>query len=154
MGENQKACNIITEEYLLGEIKKKVKEAFKQKKSRETQQFRELQQYLRKIKKIPDLSLYEEKRLWRKLKEKGGNKVVEEKIIKAKLKALIPVAENYKDNIYLTFQEILIKGEEGLREALKLLRWRKGIEEDFLKRALWWVKKALFLAKLRKRNNY
>ncbi|XOB40719.1 MAG: hypothetical protein ACKKMR_01770 [Candidatus Nealsonbacteria bacterium] len=109
------------------DIKKKVKEATEEKLKRGIQQTKQLQQYLKKIDKIPPLSPKEENKLWKKIKEREGDKKLENKILKANLKLVVSTAKKIikRPDIRARFTllELISIGEESLRATIKVHRW-------------------------------
>lgn len=117
------------------------------KKEREIQQSGELRQCLKKVDKAPYISFEEENHLWRKIKEKGGDKNLEDKIFEANLKLVIRIAKKYnRDNNNLTFLELILAGEEGLKRAIEVFKWRRRGRGKFSTYAKWWIKRAIIEA--------
>ena len=125
-----------------GVIKRRINESFTQKKVRETQQSERLYQYLKKIEKLPPKSVKEENRLWKRIKEREKDKEAEKELVRAYLKKVIPVAEKYKDNPYLTFLELILAGTEGLYEVIKTFRWRTR-QKPPSHYLIWWIRKGI-----------
>jgi DNA-directed RNA polymerase sigma subunit (sigma70/sigma32) len=78
-----------------------------------------------------------------KNKRKKGDKKLEEKIFKANLKLIIPIAKKYKNNPSLTFLELLLEGEKGLKKAIEAFKWRWKNGDKFSSYAHWWIQQAI-----------
>jgi len=126
-----------------GETRNKFGEGAKSKKEREIKQSEELQQYLRKITRISTMSLDQENRLWREIKKKEGDKRLEGKIFETNLRLVISIAKKYRDNDSLTFFELIKAGEEGLKRAIEVFKWRRERRKKFSSYAEWWIRRAI-----------
>ena len=100
-----------------------------------------INQYLKKISKIPLLSPEEEKKLARKAKE--GDEKALKKLVESNLRFVVSVAKQYI-GYGLPFSELIAAGNLGLLEAAKRFDPERGVK--FISYAVWWIRQAIMQA--------
>ncbi len=100
-----------------------------------------INQYLKRIAKIPLLSPEEEKELARRAKQ--GDKEALKKLVESNLRFVISVAKQYI-GYGLPFSELIAAGNLGLLEAAKRFDPDRGVK--FISYAVWWIRQAIMQA--------
>ncbi len=100
-----------------------------------------INQYLKKISKIPLLSPEEEKELAKRAKE--GDQEALKKLVESNLRFVISVAKQYT-GYGLPFSELIAAGNLGLIEAAKRFDPDRGVK--FISYAVWWIRQAIMQA--------
>ena len=100
-----------------------------------------INQYLKKISKIPLLKPEEEKELARRAKK--GDKEALKKLVESNLRFVVSVAKQYL-GYGLPFSELIAAGNLGLLEAAKRFDPDKGVK--FISYAVWWIRQAIMQA--------
>jgi len=115
-----------------------IKELLAETKKRDKEQSKQLQGYLKKIGKIPQITPEEEKKLWgrKKIIETGGDKILEKKIFNAYRKLTVSVADKLIEKSHFrkifTRLELILLAERILQEVIKSYAWRRSkIKIDF-----------------------
>lgn len=100
-----------------------------------------INQYLKRISKIPLLSPEEEKELARRAKE--GDEEALKKLVESNLRFVVSVAKQYI-GYGLPFSELIAAGNLGLLEAAKRFDPERGVK--FISYAVWWIRQAIMQA--------
>ncbi len=100
-----------------------------------------INQYLKKISKIPLLSPEEEKEL--AYKAKKGDEEALKKLVESNLRFVVSVAKQYI-GYGLPFSELIAAGNLGLLEAAKRFDPDRGVK--FISYAVWWIRQAIMQA--------
>ncbi len=100
-----------------------------------------INQYLKKISKIPLLTPEQEKELAKKAKE--GDQEALKKLVESNLRFVISVAKQYI-GYGLPFSELIAAGNLGLIEAAKRFDPDRGVK--FISYAVWWIRQAIMQA--------
>ncbi len=100
-----------------------------------------INQYLKKISKIPLLTPEEEKELAKRAKE--GDQEALKKLVESNLRFVISVAKQYI-GYGLPFSELIAAGNLGLIEAAKRFDPDRGVK--FISYAVWWIRQAIMQA--------
>jgi RNA polymerase primary sigma factor len=100
-----------------------------------------INQYLKRISKIPLLSPEEEKELARRAKE--GDEEALKKLVESNLRFVVSVAKQYI-GYGLPFSELIAAGNLGLLEAAKRFDPDRGVK--FISYAVWWIRQAIMQA--------
>jgi RNA polymerase primary sigma factor len=100
-----------------------------------------INQYLKKIAKIPLLTPEEEKELAKRAKE--GDQEALKKLVESNLRFVISVAKQYI-GYGLPFSELIAAGNLGLIEAAKRFDPDRGVK--FISYAVWWIRQAIMQA--------
>ncbi|MFN3813473.1 MAG: RNA polymerase sigma factor RpoD/SigA [Aquificaceae bacterium] len=100
-----------------------------------------INQYLKKVSKIPLLTPEEEKELARLAKE--GDQVAFRKLVESNLRFVINVAKQYI-GYGLPLSELIAAGNHGLIEAAKRFDPERGVK--FISYAVWWIRQAIMQA--------
>jgi RNA polymerase primary sigma factor len=103
-----------------------------------------LASYMNEINKIPLLSAEEENAL--AVKAKNGDKNAAEKIIKANLRFVVKIANEYinQKNAVFDITDLISEGNIGLLSAIDHFDPSKGIK--FISYAVWWIRQAILKA--------
>ncbi|NPB05980.1 MAG: RNA polymerase sigma factor RpoD/SigA [Aquificae bacterium] len=97
-----------------------------------------INQYLKKISKIPLLTPEEEKELARRAKQ--GDEEALKKLVESNLRFVVSVAKQYI-GYGLPFSELIAAGNLGLLEAAKRFDPDRGVK--FISYAVWWIRQAI-----------
>lgn len=97
--------------------------------------------YLAEIAKIPLLSIEEEVRLAKKIKE--GDPAALQRFVNANLRFVVSVAKNYQ-NKGLSLGDLINEGNVGLIKAALKFDYTKGFK--FISFAVWWIRQTIILA--------
>ena len=100
-----------------------------------------LKSYLKNVNKYPLLSVDDEKKLGKKIKE--GDKKALEKLIVSNLRFVISVAKQYQGQ-GIDLIDLIQYGNEGLIEAASKFDVDKGFK--FISYAVWWIRQKIVLA--------
>ncbi len=100
-----------------------------------------INQYLKRISKIPLLTPEEEKELARRAKE--GDEEALKKLVESNLRFVVSVAKQYI-GYGLPFSELIAAGNLGLLEAAKRFDPDRGVK--FISYAVWWIRQAIMQA--------
>ncbi len=100
-----------------------------------------INQYLKRISKIPLLTPEEEKELARRAKE--GDEEALKKLVESNLRFVVSVAKQYI-GYGLPFSELIAAGNLGLLEAAKRFDPERGVK--FISYAVWWIRQAIMQA--------
>ncbi len=100
-----------------------------------------INQYLKRISKIPLLKPEEEKELARRAKE--GDEEALKKLVESNLRFVVSVAKQYI-GYGLPFSELIAAGNLGLLEAAKRFDPERGVK--FISYAVWWIRQAIMQA--------
>ncbi len=100
-----------------------------------------INQYLKRISKIPLLSPEEEKELAKRAKE--GDEEALKKLVESNLRFVVSVAKQYI-GYGLPFSELIAAGNLGLLEAAKRFDPERGVK--FISYAVWWIRQAIMQA--------
>ncbi|NPB07542.1 MAG: RNA polymerase sigma factor RpoD/SigA [Aquificae bacterium] len=100
-----------------------------------------INQYLKKISKIPLLTPEEEKELARRAKQ--GDQEALKKLVESNLRFVVSVAKQYI-GYGLPFSELIAAGNLGLLEAAKRFDPDRGVK--FISYAVWWIRQAIMQA--------
>ncbi len=100
-----------------------------------------INQYLRRISKIPLLKPEEEKELARRAKQ--GDEEALKKLVESNLRFVVSVAKQYV-GYGLPFSELIAAGNLGLLEAAKRFDPDRGVK--FISYAVWWIRQAIMQA--------
>jgi len=104
-----------------------------------------LEKYIKEVQAIPDLTAEEEKELLEKIAKNSDQESIE-KISKANLKLVIPVAEGWVSrNPNLNLADLINEGNYGLLKAIKKFDLKKteSAKYTFQKYATWWIHEAI-----------
>ena len=100
-----------------------------------------INQYLKRISKIPLLTPKEEKELARKARE--GDEEALKKLVESNLRFVVSIAKQYI-GYGLPFSELIAAGNLGLLEAAKRFDPDRGVK--FISYAVWWIRQAIMQA--------
>ncbi len=100
-----------------------------------------INQYLKRISKIPLLTPEEEKELAKRAKE--GDEEALKKLVESNLRFVVSVAKQYI-GYGLPFSELIAAGNLGLLEAAKRFDPDRGVK--FISYAVWWIRQAIMQA--------
>ncbi|WP_333784860.1 RNA polymerase sigma factor RpoD/SigA [Thermocrinis sp.] len=100
-----------------------------------------INQYLKKVSKIPLLKPEEEKELAKRAKE--GDHEAYKKLVESNLRFVISIAKQYL-GYGLSLSELIAAGNHGLMEAAKRFDPDKGVK--FISYAVWWIRQAIMQA--------
>ncbi|RLJ70998.1 RNA polymerase primary sigma factor [Hydrogenivirga caldilitoris] len=100
-----------------------------------------INQYLKRISKIPLLTPEEEKELARKAQ--AGDEEALKKLVESNLRFVVSVAKQYI-GYGLPFSELIAAGNLGLLEAAKRFDPERGVK--FISYAVWWIRQAIMQA--------
>lgn len=100
-----------------------------------------INQYLKKVAKIPLLTPEEEKELAKRAKE--GDQMAFRKLVESNLRFVINVAKQYI-GYGLPLSELIAAGNHGLIEAAKRFDPERGVK--FISYAVWWIRQAIMQA--------
>jgi len=100
-----------------------------------------LQIYLQEIAKNKSLSLGEEKKLIKLVRE--GDKKAKDKLVKANLRFVISVAKKYQ-NYGVDFADLIGAGNQGLLKSLNFFDENKNFK--LITYAVWWIRQHILLA--------
>lgn len=104
-----------------------------------------LEKYIKEVQATPDLTMEEEKELFKKLAKKEDKEAIE-KITKANLKLVVSIAEKYVGrNPNFTLLDLIQEGNLGLLKAIKKFSLRKAenVKYTFQEYATWWIRQAI-----------
>src|SRR3978361_2220513 len=104
-------------------------------------EYESLGKYFTEIDKIGLVTVDEEVRLARKIKE--GDKAALEQLTKTNLRFVISVAKQYQ-NQGLTLGDLINEGNLGLIKAAKRFDETKGFK--FISYAVWWIRQSIISA--------
>src|ERR1700709_1718795 len=104
-------------------------------------EYQSLGKYFTEIDKIGLVSVEEETRLARKIKE--GDEEALEQLTKSNLRFVISVAKQYQ-NKGLTLGDLINEGNVGLIKAAKRFDETKGFK--FISYAVWWIRQSILSA--------
>ena len=109
-----------------------------------------LEKYLQEISREPRLTVEEEIELSKKIHE--GDRVALEKLVKANLRFVVTVANQYKDQ-GLSLPDLLNEGNVGLISAAEKFDETRGFK--FISYAVWWIRERILhaLAEEQKHNS-
>ncbi|MFH0804643.1 MAG: sigma-70 family RNA polymerase sigma factor, partial [Patescibacteria group bacterium] len=102
---------------------------------------RSLDLYLREIGEVPLITLAEEVRLARRIRQ--GDKKALEKLTRANLRFVVSVAKSYQ-NQGLSLADLINEGNIGLIKAAKRFDETRGFK--FISYAVWWIRQAILQA--------
>ena len=97
-----------------------------------------LEKYLQEISREPRLSAEEEIELSKKIHE--GDRVALEKLVKANLRFVVTVANQYKDQ-GVSLPDLINEGNMGLLRAAERFDGRRGFK--FISYAVWWIREGI-----------
>ena len=100
-----------------------------------------MSRYLSEIAKIPLLTIEEEVRLAKKVKE--GDTAALERLVNANLRFVVSVAKKYQHN-GLSLGDLINEGNMGLIKAAVKFDHTKGFK--FISFAVWWIRQTIILA--------
>lgn len=100
-----------------------------------------INQYLKKVAKIPLLTPEEEKEIARRAKE--GDQEAFRKLVESNLRFVINIAKQYL-GYGLPLSELIAAGNHGLIEAAKRFDPDRGVK--FISYAVWWIRQAIMQA--------
>ncbi len=100
-----------------------------------------INQYLKKVSKIPLLTPEEEKELARRARQ--GDQEAFKKLIESNLRFVISIAKQYL-GYGLPLSELIAAGNQGLAEAAKRFDPDKGVK--FISYAVWWIRQSIMQA--------
>lgn len=100
-----------------------------------------INQYLKKVAKIPLLTAEEEKEIARRAKE--GDQEAFRKLVESNLRFVINIAKQYL-GYGLPLSELIAAGNHGLIEAAKRFDPDRGVK--FISYAVWWIRQAIMQA--------
>lgn len=100
-----------------------------------------INQYLKKVAKIPLLTPEEEKEVARRAKE--GDQEAFRKLVESNLRFVINIAKQYL-GYGLPLSELIAAGNHGLIEAAKRFDPDRGVK--FISYAVWWIRQAIMQA--------
>lgn len=100
-----------------------------------------INQYLKKVSKIPLLTPEEEKEVARRAKE--GDPQAFRRLVEANLRFVISIAKQYL-GYGLPLSELIAAGNHGLIEAAKRFDPDRGVK--FISYAVWWIRQAIMQA--------
>ena len=100
-----------------------------------------INQYLKKVSKIPLLTPEEEKEVARRAKE--GDPQAFRRLLEANLRFVISIAKQYL-GYGLPLSELIAAGNHGLIEAAKRFDPDRGVK--FISYAVWWIRQAIMQA--------
>ncbi len=100
-----------------------------------------INQYLKKVAKIPLLSPEEEKEVARRAKE--GDQTAFRRLVEANLRFVISIAKQYL-GYGLPLSELIAAGNHGLIEAAKRFDPDRGVK--FISYAVWWIRQSIMQA--------
>lgn len=100
-------------------------------------------EFLIEIGREPLLSVEEEQALLKAIQEKGPECNEMGRLVRANLRFVVSVANQYK-NKGLSFEELIEVGTEGLKKAAE--KFDVNAECKFLSYAVWWIRQAIFQA--------
>ncbi|MGC8852796.1 MAG: sigma-70 family RNA polymerase sigma factor, partial [Hydrogenobacter sp.] len=100
-----------------------------------------INQYLKKVAKIPLLTPEEEKEIARRAKE--GDQEAFKKLVESNLRFVINIAKQYL-GYGLPLSELIAAGNHGLIEAAKRFDPDRGVK--FISYAVWWIRQAIMQA--------
>ena len=109
-----------------------------------------LEKYLQEISREPRLTVEEEIELSKKIHE--GDRVALEKLVKANLRFVVTVANQYKDQ-GLSLPDLINEGNVGLIRAAEKFDETRGFK--FISYAVWWIRERILhaLAEEQKHNS-
>jgi len=101
----------------------------------------ELEKYIKEAQATPNLTIGEEKELFKKLAENKNIEAIE-KITKANLKLVVSIAEEYlgKNPNRTLLLNLIQEGNSGLFKAIKKFDLEKHKEYTFKQYATWWIR--------------
>lgn len=97
-----------------------------------------LEKYLQEISREPRLSAEEEIELSKKIHK--GDRVALEKLVKANLRFVVTVANQYKDQ-GVSLPDLINEGNMGLLRAAKRFDGTRGFK--FISYAVWWIREGI-----------
>ncbi len=100
-----------------------------------------INQYLKKVSKIPLLTPEEEKEVAKKAKE--GDQQAFRRLVESNLRFVISIAKQYL-GYGLPLSELIAAGNHGLIEAAKRFDPDRGVK--FISYAVWWIRQAIMQA--------
>lgn len=104
-----------------------------------------MEKYIKEVQAIPDLTMEEEKELFKKIAKKEDKEAIE-KITKANLKLVVSIikeykyAEKYPD---ISFLDLIQEGNLGLFKAINKFNHRENKNIEFSVYATWWIRQAI-----------
>ena len=101
-----------------------------------------LDKYLQEISREPRLTVEEEIELSKKIH--AGDRVALEKMVKAKLRFVVTVANQYKDQGLLSLPDLINEGNVGLIRAAEKFDETRGFK--FISYAVWWIRERILQA--------
>jgi len=102
-----------------------------------------IDEFLIEIGREPLLSVEEELALGKVIQEKGSKCNEEEKLVRANMRFVVSVANQYK-NKGLSLEELIEVGTEGLKKAAE--KFDVNGESKFISYAVWWIRQAILQA--------
>ena len=102
-----------------------------------------LDEILKEIGRTPLLSLEKELALVKAIQQKGPDCEEKEQLVKANLRFVVSVANQYQKQ-GLTLEELIEVGNEGLVKAAE--KYVPNAESKFISYAVWWIRQSIIQA--------